>query len=85
MTQVFQMKVGKVLINIKVMKKIIEILTAIAGNFRYKDLFGCELSEKREKIIAKHFSGSTIEVMRTYIKPPLKCDPNSLTIDVGTN
>lgn len=49
MTQVFQMEAGKVLINIKVMKKIIETLTATAGDSRYKDVFGCELSEKREK------------------------------------
>ena len=52
MTQVFQMEAGKVLINIKVMKKTIETLTATAGDSRYNDVFGCELYEKREKIIA---------------------------------
>ena len=85
MTQVFQMKVGKVLINITVMKKIIEFMTATAGDSRYKDVFGCELSEKREKIIAMHFSRSFTDDMRTYIKPPLKCDLNRLSIHVGTN
>ena len=33
----------------------------------------------------KHFSGSTTEYMKTYIQPPLKRDPDRVTIHVGTN
>ena len=33
----------------------------------------------------KHFSGSTIEDMKTYIQPPLICDPDRLMIHVVSN
>ena len=33
----------------------------------------------------KHFSGSTTEDMMTYIKPPLKWNPDRFIIHVGTN
>ena len=48
------------------------------------------LSNKSESypsftILLKSFSESTTEDMRTYIKPPLKRDPNRVIIHVGTN
>ena len=33
----------------------------------------------------KQFIGSTTEDMMTYIKPPLKCNPDCFIIFVGTN
>ena len=33
----------------------------------------------------EQFSGSTTEDMMTYMKPPLKCNPDCFIIHVGTN
>ena len=50
-----------------------------------KDICGWELSDNYEKVAVKQFSGSTTEDMMTYIKPPLKCNPDRFIIHVGTN
>ena len=50
-----------------------------------KDIYGWELSDNYEKVVVKQFSGSTTEDMMTYIKPPLKCNPDCFIIHVGTN
>ena len=50
-----------------------------------KDIFGQELSDNKEKVVVKHFSGSTTEDMMTYIKPPLKWNPDRFIIHLGTN
>ena len=50
-----------------------------------KDIYGWELSDNYEKVVVKQFSGSTTEDMMTYIKPPLKCNPDRFIIHVGTN
>ena len=50
-----------------------------------KYICGWELSDKNKKVVVKHFSGSTTENMMTYIKPPLKRNPNCFTIHAGTN
>ena len=50
-----------------------------------KDICGWELSDNYEKVVVKHFVGSTTEDMMTYIKPPLKCNPGRFIIPVGTN
>ena len=44
-----------------------------------------ELSDREEKVVVKHFSGSTTEDMKTYIQPLLKRDPDRVIIHVGTN
>ena len=48
------------------------------------DIYGRELSDY-EKVVVKHFSGSTTEDMMIYIKPTLKRNPDCFIIDVGTN
>ena len=47
------------------------IVTAIVGYSMIKDVYGWALSDKEEKVVVKHFSGSKIEDMKTYIQPPL--------------
>ena len=60
-------------------------VTAIVGDSIIKDVYGWELSDKENKVVVKHFSGSTTEDMKTYIQPPLKRDPDRVIIHVGTS
>ena len=60
-------------------------LTAIVGDSIIKDVYGWELSDKEQKVVVKHFSGSTTEDTKTYIQPPLKRDPDRVIIHVGSN
>ena len=62
-----------------------KIVTAIVGDSMIKDVYGWELSDREEKVVVKHFSGSTTEDMKTYIQPPLKRDPDRVIIHVDTN
>ena len=55
------------------------------GNSIAKDIYGWEFSDNYEKVVVKQFSGSTTEEMMTYIKPPLKCNPDRFIIYVGKN
>ena len=50
-----------------------------------KDINGWELSDNHKKVVVKQFSGSTTDDMMTYIKPPLKCNPDRFIIYVGQN
>ena len=62
-----------------------KIVTSIVSDSMIKDVYGWELSDREEKVVMKHFSGSTTEDMKTYIQPPLKCDPDWVITYVGTN
>ena len=62
-----------------------KIVTAIVGDSMIKDVYGWELSDREEKVVVKHVSGSTTEDMKNYIQPPLKCDCDRVIIHVGTN
>ena len=44
-----------------------------------------ELSDNTEKVVVKHFSGSTTEDMMTCIKPQLKRNPDRFIIHLRTN
>ena len=50
-----------------------------------KDIYGWQLSDNNEKVVMTDFSGPTTEDMVTYIKPPLKRNPDRFIIHVGTN
>ena len=50
-----------------------------------KYIYGWKLSDNDEKVVVKQFSGSTTEDIMTYIKSPLKCNPDRFMIHVGTN
>ena len=60
-------------------------MTAIAGDSKIKNVYGRELSGRKEKVVVKHFRKSTTEDMKTYIQSPLKRDPDRVIIHVGTN
>ena len=62
-----------------------KIVTAFVGGSMIKDVYGWELSDRQEKVVVKHFSGSTTEDLKTYIQPPLKRDPDWVIIHVCTN
>ena len=57
----------------------------MVGDSMIKDVYGWELSGREEKVVVKHFSGSTTEDMKTYIQPPVKKDPDRVIIHVGIN
>ena len=57
-------------------------VTAIVGDFFITDVYDWELSDREEKVVMIHFSGSTVEVMGTYIQPLLKRDPDRVIIHV---
>ena len=48
-------------------------------------IYGWELSYREEKVVVKHFSGSTTEDMKTYIQSSLKSDPDRVSIHISTN
>ena len=62
-----------------------KIVTAIVGDSVIKDVYRCDLSDREEKMVVKHFSESTVEDLKTYIQPALKRDPDWVVIHVGTN
>ena len=62
-----------------------KIVTAIVGDSMIKDVYGCESSDREEKVVVKHFSRSTTEDVKTYIQPPIKRDLDRVIIPVGTN
>ena len=69
----------------KQVRKKDQIVTAIMVGSVVKDIYGWVLSHDNEKVAVKYFSGSSIEDMMTYIKPPLKHNPVRFIIDVRTN
>ena len=60
-------------------------MTVIVGDSMVKDVCGWELSDREEKVVVKHFSGSTTEDTKTYIQPSLKRDLDRVNIHFGTN
>ena len=46
---------------------------------------GWELSDNNIKVVVKCFNGLKTKDMMTYIKPPLKHNPDRFIIHVGTN
>ena len=62
-----------------------QIITAVVVNSIVKDIYGWEFSDNYEKVVVKQFSGPITEDLMTYIKPPLKCNPDRFIIHVGTN
>ena len=59
-------------------------MTAIASDSVIKDVYGWELFDREEKVVVKHFSGSTTEDMKAYIQHPLKRNADRVIIHVGT-
>ena len=62
-----------------------KIVAAIVCDSMIKNVYVWELSDRVEKVVLKHFSGSTTEYMKAYIRPPLKRTPDRVIIHIGTN
>ena len=62
-----------------------QIVTAKVSDSVVKYIYGWELPDNNKKVVVKHFSRSTTEDMKTYIKPPLKRNPDHFIIHGGTN
>ena len=71
--------------NRKEQRKKDQIITAIVVDSMVKDIYRWELSDNYENVAVKQFTGSTTEDMMTYIKSPLKCNPDRFIIHIGTN
>ena len=65
--------------------KVTPYLDTFYAVFMVKDIYGWELSDNYEKVVVKQFSGSTTKHTTTYIKPPLKRNPDRFIIHIGTN
>ena len=65
--------------------KVTPYLDTFYAVFMVKDIYGWELSDNYEKVVVKQFKGSTTKDTMTYIKPPLKRNPDHFIIHIGTN
>ena len=72
-------------LNRKKQRKKDQIITAIVFDSMVKDIYRWELSDNYENVAVKQFTGSTTEDMMTYIKSPVKCNPDRFIIHIGTN
>ena len=60
-------------------------VTVIVGDSMVKNVRGWDLSNQKNKVIVKSFSGATTEDMEDYLKPILRKEPQNLILHVGTN
>ena len=60
-------------------------VTAILGNSIVKDLKGWKLSDEKNKVVVKHFSGAKTKDMESYIISTLEQNPETIIIDSGSN
>ena len=60
-------------------------MTVIVGDSMVKNVRGWDLSNQKNKVIVKSFSGATTEDMEDYLKPILRKEPKNLILHVGTN
>ena len=60
-------------------------MTVIVGDSMVKNVRGWDLSNQKNKVIVKSFSGATTEDMEDYLKPILRKEPKNLILYVGTN
>ena len=60
-------------------------VTVILGDSIVKDVKGWKLSEDKNKVVVKHFSGAKTKDMESYIIPTLEQNPETIIIHSGTN
>ena len=60
-------------------------VTVILRESIVKDVKGWKLSDNKNKVVVKHFSGTKIKDMESYIIPTLKENPETIIIHSGTN
>ena len=60
-------------------------LVFIAGDSILQHVHGWELSNAKQRVSVKSFSGSTAEDMKDYLKPLIRKKPDTIILHVGTN
>ena len=55
------------------------------GDSITKDVKGWKLSDEKNKVVVKHFSGAKTKDMESYIIPTLEQNPETIIIHSGTN
>ena len=60
-------------------------VNVILGNSIVKDVKGWKLSDDKNKVVVKHFSGDKTKDMESYIIPTLVQNPETIIIHSGTN
>ena len=57
----------------------------IHGDFLVKDIQGWELSDESNKVVTKHFSGTSTTDMKSYLWPTKSCNPEIIVLHCGTS
>ena len=60
-------------------------VTVILGDSIVKDVKGWKLSDEKNQVVVKHFSGAKTKDMKSYIIPSLEQNPETIIIHSGTN
>ena len=60
-------------------------LVFIAGDSIVQHVHGWELSDSKQRVAVKSFSGSKTEDMADYLKPLMRKTPDEIIVHVGTN
>ena len=60
-------------------------VTIILGDSIAKYVEGWKISDKKNKVVVKHFSGEKTKDMESYIIPTLEKNPEKIIINSGTN
>ena len=60
-------------------------LVFIAGDSIVQHVHGWELSDAKQRVAVKSFSGSKTEDMADYLKPLMRKTPDAIIVHVGTN
>ena len=60
-------------------------LIFIAGDSIVQHVHGWELSNNKQRVAVKSFSGSKTEDMKDYLKPLIRKKPDEIILHVGTN
>ena len=60
-------------------------VTVILGDSIAKDVEDWKISDKKNKVVVKHFSGAKTKDMESYIIPTLEQNPEKIIIHSGTN
>ena len=60
-------------------------VAVILGDSVVKGVNGWKLSDEKNKVVVKHFSGARAKGMESYIIPTLEQNPKTIIIHYGTN
>ena len=66
-------------------RKQVRKTVVVAGDSIIKHVKGWELSNNKQNVAVKSFSGATVEDMNDFLRPTIRRQPDNLVIHVGTN